>query len=213
MAKIKIFGLLTTLVLSLAVPAVSAQTAPATWSPEDTTRIVTDVQKKLSRLTNLGVFDDLHFAIQGKKLILRGYASRPILKSDAGNAVKNIAGVESVDNQIEVLPLSNNDDRIRAAVYNAIYTFPSLRKYNANAGTVRSGPGGPSVARMAGGITNDPPRGFHAIRIIVKNGNVILRGAVLSESDSDAAQIRANSAAGVFSITNELGVESASSGK
>jgi osmotically-inducible protein OsmY len=204
MQNIKICGLLTTLVLALSVPAVSAQTAPATWSPEDTQRIVTDVQKKLSRLTNFGVFDDLHFAIQGKKLILRGYASRPILKSDAGNAVKNISGVESVDNQIEVLPLSSNDDRIRVAVYTAIYSFPALRKYSSG----RTGPGGPSVARMAGGITNDPPLGFHAIRIIVKNGNVILRGAVLNEADSSMAEIRANSAAGVFSVSNDLGIES-----
>jgi hyperosmotically inducible protein len=205
MSTTKIRGLLTALVLALVVPTVSAQTAPSTWSSEDTTRIVTDVQTKLSSLTNFSVFDDLHFAIQGKKLILKGYASRPILKSDAGNAVKGIAGVESVDNQIEVLPNSPMDDRIRAAAYNTIFTSPSLRKYNANAGRLGRGL---SVARMAGGITNDPPLGFHAIHIIVKNGQVTLRGAVLNSADSNMAEIRANSVSGVFSVTNDLGFES-----
>src|SRR5882757_7728539 len=179
-----------------------AQNAPATWADADTTRIVKDVQKKLGGLTTYGVFDDIHFAIKGKTLVLSGYASRPALKSDAGNAVKGISGVESVDNQIEVLPNSPNDDQIRRAVYNAIYTSPGLGKYNANAGRVRG-----SIATAAGGITVDPPIGFHAIHIIVKNGNVILRGAVLNATDANIAQIRANGVSGVFSVTNELGLE------
>jgi hyperosmotically inducible protein len=196
------------LLLTFAVPLIHAQDAPATWAQEDTMRIVKDVQKKLSRLTTYNVFDDLHFAIKGKTLILSGYASRPILKSDAGNAVKGIPGVESIDNQIEVLPNSPNDDRIRAAVYNSIYSFPALSKYNANRGRVGRNN---SIARMAGGITQDPPIGFHAIHIIVKNGNVILRGAVLNANDANMAQIRANSTFGAFSVTNELGIEGASS--
>jgi hyperosmotically inducible protein len=186
--------------------AAFAQNAPATWSQPDTTRIVKEVQKALSGLPDYGVFDDLHFVIKGKTLILRGYASRPSLKSSAENAVKKIPGIESVDNEIEVLPNSPNDDRIRAAVYNRIYTSPALRKYNANAGGSFRGL---SVARMAGGITVDPPIGFHAIHIIVKNGNVILRGAVLNHMDSEIAQIQANSTPGVFSVENELGLEGA----
>jgi hyperosmotically inducible protein len=196
------------LLLAFAAPLVQAQDAPATWAQEDTMRIVKEVQKKLSRLTTYNVFDDLHFAIKGKTLILSGYASRPILKSDAGNAVKGISAVESIDNQIEVLPNSPNDDRIRAAVYNSIYSFPVLSKYNANRGMVGRNN---SIARMAGGITQDPPIGFHAIHIIVKNGNVILRGAVLNANDANMAQIRANSTFGVFSVTNELGIEGSSS--
>jgi hyperosmotically inducible protein len=201
------------ILLSVLLPAGSvamAQNAPATWSEADTTTIVKSVQSKLAGLTDLGVFDDLYFGIKGKTIVLTGYASRPSLKSAAGNVIKGIKGVDSVDNQIEVLPLSPNDDRIRAQVYNKIYLSAPLRKYNANAGGAFRGV---SVARMAGGITNDPPIGFHAIRIIVKNGNVILRGAVLNQGDSDIAQIMANSSPGVFSVTNELGIESSSKGK
>jgi hyperosmotically inducible periplasmic protein len=187
------------------VPSVSAQNPPATWSGDDTTRIVNTVQKKLGGLTSYSVFDDINFTIKGKTIVLNGSASRPIVKSDAGNALKGIPGVDSVDNQIEVLPLSPMDDRIRAGVYNAVYTAPSLSKYNANAGRV--GRGGSSVARMAGGITNDPPIGFHAIHIIVKNGNVTLKGAVLNSGDSSIAEIKANGVSGVFSVTNQIGIE------
>jgi hyperosmotically inducible periplasmic protein len=199
--------------LSLAAPAMIAQTPAPTWSQEDGMRIVQQVQKKLAGLTNYSVFDWLTFGFHGKTLVLKGYASRPILKSDAANAVKGIPGIESVDNQIEVLPNSPNDDRIRAAVYNRIYTQPSLRKYNANQGSLARalGPGGRSVALMAGGITNDPPIGFHAIHIIVKNGNVTLYGVVNNQMDSSIAGIQANSAPGAFSVDNDLIVQGASS--
>jgi hyperosmotically inducible protein len=201
------------LLFSLTAPAAIAQPAPApTWSQEDTLRITKEVQKKLGGLTNFSVFDWITFGFHGKTLVLKGYASRPTLKSDAGNSVKNIAGIESVDNQIEVLPNSPNDDRIRAAVYNRIYTQAALRKYNANQGTVgqATGPGG-SIARAAGGITNDPPIGFHAIHIIVKNGNVILYGVVNNEGDKAIAGMQANSAPGAFSVDNDLIVQGAAS--
>jgi hyperosmotically inducible periplasmic protein len=203
------------LIFSVAAPAVIAQTAPApapTWSQEDMLRIAKEVQKKLGGLTNFSVFDWITFGFHGKTVVLKGYASRPILKSDAANALKNIPGVESVDNQIEVLPNSPNDDRIRAAVYNRIYTQATLRKYNANQGTVGQATGpGPNIARMAGGITNDPPIGFHAIHIIVKNGNVALYGVVNNEMDKTIAGMQANSAPGAFSVDNDLIVQGAPS--
>jgi hyperosmotically inducible periplasmic protein len=191
-----------------------AQPAPApTWSQEDTLRIVQEVQKKLAGLPTYSVFDWITFGVQGKTIVLKGYASRPTLKSDAENAVKRIKGVEQVINQIEVLPNSPNDDRIRAAVYNRIYTQPTLAKYNANQGSLARalGPGGRSVALMAGGITNDPPIGFHAIHIIVKNGNVALYGVVNNEMDKTIAGMQANAAPGAFSVDNDLIVQGAAS--
>jgi osmotically-inducible protein OsmY len=202
-----------TLIVGLSAPAAIAQnsTPGPTWSQEEGMKIVEQVQKKLRGLTNYSVFDWITFGFHGKTLVLKGYASRPILKSDAANAVKGIPGIESVDNQIDVLPNSPNDDRIRAAVYNRIYTQPTLRKYNANQGSLAQamGPGGRSFGLMAGGITNNPPIGFHAIHIIVKNGNVTLYGVVNNEMDSNIAGIQANSAPGAFSIDNDLIVQGA----
>src|ERR1700677_1026111 len=121
---------------AVCVPIATAQDAPrtATWSQTDAVRIMNDVQKKLGGLTTYGVFDWITFETQGKSVVLKGYASRPVLKSDVGAAVKSIAGIESVDNRIEVLPNLPNDDRIRASVYNGIFTNAAMRKYSANAG-------------------------------------------------------------------------------
>jgi hyperosmotically inducible protein len=176
---------------------------PNTWSQPDSMRIVKEVRSKLASLNNYGVFDSLHFGIEGRKVILEGYASRPTLKSEAENVVKKIQGVEAVENHIKVLPLSSMDDGIRMAVYRRIYSQPSLRRYT-------SSPVGfgrfPSVALAAGGITQDPPIGYHAIHIIVDTGHVILKGVVDSQSDADIAAMQANQTFGVFSVENDLQV-------
>ena len=84
-------------------------------------------------------------------------------------------------NNIEVLPLSPNDDRIRLDVYRAIYRHIALDRYALQA--------------------------VPSLHIIVKNGNVALEGVVSRESDKDIANIQANSVAGVFSVTNNLKLE------
>ena len=201
-----------------AAPIALAQQDPQpdpTWSQEDMIRIVREVQKKLGGLTNYSVFDWITFGVHGKTLVLKGYASRPILKDDAGRAVKGIEGIQNVENEIQVLPLSNFDDRIRAQVYNRIYTQAALRKYNANQGNIARamGPGGSSFGMMAGGITNNPPIGYHAIHIIVNNGRVTLYGVVLNQSDASIANIQANGTPGVFGVDNELVVEGSKPGK
>jgi osmotically-inducible protein OsmY len=214
MAPWKRSSLVALVALSLSIsPAVAqnaqsgtqnAQAGPA-LSDDDTLRIVKEVRKRLLSLTNYSVFDWLTFGIHGKNIVLRGYASRPTLKSDAERAVKTIPGVASVENEIEVLPNSPNDDRIRVAVYNRMYTYPALRRYNANQGSVGRAIGpGPNIAAMAGGITQSPPIGFHAIHIIVKNGNVMLFGYVDRQSDADIAYMQANGTPGTFSVQNEL---------
>jgi hyperosmotically inducible protein len=177
------------------------QNNPNTWSGQDAMRIVREVRHKLLGLPDYDVFDSLSFGIQGRTIILNGYASRPILKSEAQNAVKGIPGVASVDNQIKVLPNSLNDDRIRMGVYRRVYNQPMLRRYiGSPVGFGRF----PSVAMEAGGITQDPPLGYHAIHIIVDNGHVILTGVVDNESDAAVAAMQANLTPGAFSVSNEL---------
>lgn len=208
------------LALAAGTPAALAQSAPQTqpeptWSQEDFARIIGEVQKKLGGLTNYSVFDWLTFGVHGRTLVLKGYASRPILKDDAANAVKNIKGIDKVENEIIVLPLSNMDDRIRAQVYTRIYTQAALRKYNANQGSIAQamGPGGMRFGMMAGGITQNPPIGYHAIHIIVNNGHVTLFGVVLNTFDSNIAYIQANGTSGVFSVDNDLVVQGSKPGQ
>jgi len=68
-----------------------------------------------------GIFDNITYKLDGSNVTLYGQVVRPSLKSDAENAVKHIEGVEQVDNQIEVLPLSRMDDRLRIQLFHAIY--------------------------------------------------------------------------------------------
>ncbi|HXE15450.1 MAG TPA: BON domain-containing protein [Bryobacteraceae bacterium] len=177
-------------------------------SQDEVLRIAKEVQKQIGTLPLYGVFDDIHFGIKGRSVILRGEASRPTLKSSAENVVKKIEGVETVDNEIEVLPLSPNDDRIRAAVYARIYGNQVLRRYTSNRGGAARWS---SLTRRTIGITNDPPTGYHAIHIIVKNGNVTLKGVVDNSGDSAIAEMQANSTPGVFRVDNDLYI--ANSGK
>lgn len=166
-------------------------------------RIAKQVRKEILSLPQYGVFDDIRYGIRGgDTVVLQGEASRPMLKSSIEKVVKKIEGVKDVKNEIEVLPVSSTDDRIRAAVYASIYRYAPLQKYTSNRGM----PQGPSVARRAGGITNDPPIGWHSIHIIVKGGNVTLTGAVDSDADSALAEMRANSVPGIFSVVNNLEV-------
>jgi hyperosmotically inducible protein len=175
------------------------------WSQQETLRVVKDVQKRLGGLAYYSVFDWITFDLHNQSVILQGYAGLASLKSSAGNVLKGIQGVESVDNRIEVLPTSMVDDHIRVQEYNRIYTQPALRKYNAYQGGVRRATWPqPSVARMAGGILYDPPIGFNAIHIIVKNSHVMLFGVVDSDSDKSIAGIQAQTVPGVFGVQNNL---------
>ena len=144
-------------------------------------RLVKEVRHELVMLPYYGVFDNLSYRVDGDRVTLFGQVVRPSLKSDADNAVRHIEGVSGVQNEIEVLPTSPMDDRLRQRVYRAIYSKPPLQRY----------------AMMA-----VPP-----IHIIIKNGNVVLEGAVASEGDKNIANIAANGVSGVFSVKNNLAVD------
>jgi hyperosmotically inducible protein len=163
-----------------AAPPASASSDRAAAGPASD-RIVREVRHELVMLPYYGVFDNLSYRVDGNTVTLFGQVTRPTLKSDAENVVKKIEGVERVINNIEVLPPSPNDDRIRQAEYRAIYGFPSLNRY--------------ALAAVP------------SIHIIVKNGRVTLTGVVANEGDKNTAGIQANSVPGVFSVTNDLQVE------
>jgi hyperosmotically inducible protein len=145
-----------------------------------TERITREVRHELLMLPFVDVFDYLAYKVNGYNVTLIGQVTRPVTKSDAERVVKKIEGVESVDNQIEVLPPSNMDDRLRLRLYRAIYGFGGLQKY-------------------ALGVQKP-------IRILVKSGRVSLEGVVDNEADKNTAGIRANGVSGIFSVENHLQV-------
>jgi len=168
-------------VLFSLITAVAAISADERTSPRSAERITREVRHELVMLPYYGIFDNLAYKVDGYTVTLLGQVTRPTLKSDAGNVVKKIEGVEKVNNEIEVLPASPGDDRIRRAEYRATYGDSVLSRYALQA---------------------VPP-----IHIIVKNGNVALEGVVATEADKNVAGIRANGVSGVFGVTNNLRVE------
>jgi len=156
-----------------------AKSADRMRAPQD--RLSREVRHELVMLPYYGVFDNLAYKVDGRTVTLMGQVTRPTLKSDAENVVKDIEGVEKVENRIQVLPLSSMDDGVRIAVYRAIYGYAGLDRYGLQA--------------------------VPSIHIIVANGKVDLEGVVATEADKNMAGIRANGVSGVFSVTNNLQVE------
>lgn len=151
-------------------------------SPASLERVSKEVRHELLLLPFYGVFDNLAYQVQNDgTVVLQGQVVRPTTKSDAENSVKHVEGVEKVVNNIEVLPVSPNDDRVRRDVYRAIYGNSVLNQY-----ALRAVP---------------------TIHIIVKNGNVTLEGAVARQMDKQVAEMQAKSVSGVFSVTNNLKVD------
>jgi hyperosmotically inducible protein len=146
--------------------------------PKPEQNLIKEVRHQLVLLPYYSVFDNLSFQVQGSKVTLMGQVVRPSLKSDAAGVVKNVEGVSSVENNIEVLPPSPMDDQLRRALFRAIYSEPQLSRYAQSA--------------------------VPSIHIIVKNGNVTLEGVADNEADKNLAGLRANGVPNVFSVKNNL---------
>jgi hyperosmotically inducible protein len=172
------------LMFSLAGSAV-ANVFSNTQSPDASqrlqNRIIREVRHELVMLPQLTIFDNLAYKVDGDTVTLLGQVRNAVLKDEATSVVKTIEGVEHVNNQIEILPTSINDDRIRRQVARAIFSEDALFYYSLGS--------------------------LPSIHIIVKNGHVSLEGVVNSQGDKNIAGIRANGVPGVFSVENNLKVE------
>jgi len=162
---------------------------------------VHSVRRMLERLPYYGVFDYIVFRVDRGTVYLAGYSLEGRLKVDAEMATKRASGVDEVANKIEVLPASQNDDRIRWATFYRIYTDDFLSRY---------APGGEQeVLRELQDERQFPgmqPVGIYPIHIIVKGGRTMLLGVVDSAADRQIAEVRAREVTGVFEVENSLAV-------
>ncbi len=150
-------------------------------SEKGTARIEKQVSHELNMLPYGSVFDYVKFTVDPNGTVtLTGEVTQPYMKDDMTRAVRRVEGVEQVDNQIKVLPVSFYDTRLRAQLYRSIYGYPTMQRY-------ALGTEGP-------------------IRIIVDNGHVTLLGVVDNQADKIIAGMRANSVPGIFSVDNQLQV-------
>ncbi len=179
------------LMVSPAIPLVANAVSTATQSSAGSQRlqehIAREVRHELVMLPQLTIFDNLAYKVDGDTVTLIGQVRNAVLKDEAESVVKKIEGVERVNNQIEILPASFNDDRIRRRVARAIFNDDRLFYYSL--GSVPS------------------------IHIIVKNGPLSLEGVVNNQVDKNVAGIRANGVSGVFSVENNLRLEDSTQSK
>jgi hyperosmotically inducible protein len=163
------------LALGLALlPAANAATTG--YSAEAVT--AEQVRKQIVKLPFYSIFDHITFQLHDGVVTLNGAVYRPSLRKSAERVAMRVEGVNSVVNNIEILPTSFHDDRIRLAVARSLYSNSVLDRY---------------------GLQANPP-----IHVIVRNGDVTLEGVVNREMERNVAGILANGVSGVFSVTNNL---------
>jgi osmotically-inducible protein OsmY len=136
------------------------------------------VRHELAMMPYISEFDFISFTMMGDDVILTGWTVRITNRSTAYNLVKNIEAVNKIANNIEVLPMGSFDMQIRAGARAALQR---------------------NLSRYFWGSGSD-------IKIIVKNGKIILLGRVASQADVDIAGIQCNSVPGAFHVFNLLKV-------
>jgi hyperosmotically inducible periplasmic protein len=142
---------------------------PKTWEK---------VRHELAMMPYISEFDFISFTMVGSDVILTGWTVRQTNRDTALNVVKDVPGVGSVVNNIDILPLGSFDMQIRAGARAALQM---------------------NLSRYFWGSGSD-------IKIVVKNGQIILVGTVSSQGDSDLATIKCNGVPGAFKVFNLLRV-------
>jgi osmotically-inducible protein OsmY len=143
------------------------------------------IRHELAMMPYITTFDFISFNLTGSDVILTGWTVRQTNRDYAYNVVKDIKGVETVINNIEILPLGSFDMQIRAAARAALQR---------------------NLSRYFWGSGSD-------IKIVVKNGQIILLGTVATKADSDIATIQCNSVRNAFKVFNMLRVDSSPQNK
>lgn len=177
MKNVKLF-LILAIVILIGTSGISAQTYAGGKSSFQ--GIEQKIFKKLITLPHYGVFDHIAYKLDGDTVTLYGKVAEPRNKRDAESALKRIDGVNRVVNNIEILPPSPFDGRIRRRVFRELARkglFRYLQEPN------------PSV------------------RLIVDGGRITLEGIVANRGDYNLMNILANGITDVFSVKNNLVVE------
>lgn len=154
--------------------------APAVAADSENLQTFRAVQKQILQYSHFTIFDDVDVQVNSGAVTLTGKVTMPYKRDDIEKRILRVAGVNRVDNRLEVLPVSQFDDQLRLGIAQAIYSNPAFR----------------GMVSMV-----NPP-----IHVIVDHGHVTLDGVVLNDVDRAIARsIAGNFPA--FSITNELKTE------
>ena len=167
---------------ALMVTALAASNKGNSKAPLTGADLEKGVRHEILMYSNYTLWDDISFRIDNGNVSLLGAVSQPYKKSDLERIVQHVPGVASVTNELKVLPLSPQDDRLRLQVARAIFRDPVLSRYAMGA--------------------------VPSIHIIVDNGRVTLTGAVNNMLEKQVAGMRASSGGLSFGpVINNLTVD------
>ncbi len=133
-----------------------------------------------------GIFDYVDGWVEDGVVALTGYVTHEYKASQMVEFVSRVNGVKEIQNQVEVLPSSTLDDRLRVNLATNIYGNQLFWNY---------------ATRLV------PP-----VHIIVANLHVTLSGVVFSEVEKRVAADIARQTPGVLSFQNNLVIEGQTSG-
>jgi hyperosmotically inducible protein len=140
-------------------------------------QIFRDISSQVQRYSQFTIFDNIEASVTEGRVELTGWVTMPFKKNDIERRVRRVDGVVSVENGIQVLPVSQFDDELRFRIARAIYGHSSFWNY----------------AAMA-----NPP-----IHIVVNRGRVTLAGVVQSNVERQLARSLA-AGFGSFEVVNNL---------
>jgi hyperosmotically inducible protein len=140
-------------------------------------QVLKDVATTVDRYPQFTIFDDVSASVKDGVVTLTGKVTMPYKRDDIEKRVGRVDGVRSVNDRIEVLPVSTFDDQLRLRIARSIYGNSNFWNY---------------------GIMPNPP-----IHIVVEHGRVTLTGVVQSDVDRMLARSLATQF-GALSVTNDL---------
>lgn len=142
--------------------------------------LVEALSKTILRYPHFTIFDDVVLGIDEGNVVLNGRVTMPFKSDEIERRISKVAGVQSLSNTIQTLPVNTFDERIRANLAYRLYSDTLFQRFAFRA---------------------NPP-----IHIVVERGNVALTGAVNTELEKRKAEIIARQTFGVFKVENRLTV-------
>jgi len=164
--------------LTSALVLVAALAAPAmAQPPREDAQVARDIASAVITYPQFTIFDDISATLDRGTVVLSGKVTMPYKRDDLARRIAKVAGVDRVENNVQVLPVSFFDDDLRHTIARAIYRNDAFTQY----------------ASMM-----NPP-----IHVIVEHGRVTLTGVVNSDVERVLARVIAASF-GEFSLVNDL---------
>ncbi|MCY4596147.1 MAG: VWA domain-containing protein [Bryobacterales bacterium] len=164
-------------------------------------RVISQIEQLIGGQRGIRIYDWVGFSLRDRNVILEGAVTSPALKRAIERIVLALEAVDSVQNDLEVLPETGDDVGIRINAYWRIYGHPEIRRYlnteHGYHGKLKRSP-------------DDTQRVLvRPIHIVVRDAEITLEGEVEQHREKRVAEQQANAVLGVRAVTNNIVVTGA----